>query len=198
MAVRPTRPDIRVSDADRTAAAEALRRHCLAGRLSIEELDERLAEAYAARTEGELAELVQDLPPEPETAVAAVPVPTPPRRRLGLPGVRPFFQRHDFDLPRTQIFEEAMAHIVPAMIGAGYDLAERDEPRLLVFETEERPAWVLAACVFAFPIGLVALTVRHTYRIAMAFDDMPDGGTEVTVQGSARRPVRRSFAELSD
>ena len=53
---------IRASDADRDRAAAALREHLAAGRLSIEEFDERLDRAYAAKTLGELDELMADLP----------------------------------------------------------------------------------------------------------------------------------------
>jgi DUF1707 SHOCT-like domain len=53
---------IRASDADRDRAAAALREHLVAGRLTIEEFDERLDRAYAAKTLGELDELMADLP----------------------------------------------------------------------------------------------------------------------------------------
>jgi Domain of unknown function (DUF1707) len=53
---------IRASDADRDRAAAALREHLGAGRLTIEEFDERLDRTYAAKTLGELDELMADLP----------------------------------------------------------------------------------------------------------------------------------------
>ena len=53
---------IRASDADRDRAAAALREHLAAGRLTTEEFDERLDRAYAAKTLGELDELMADLP----------------------------------------------------------------------------------------------------------------------------------------
>ncbi|HYB47458.1 MAG TPA: DUF1707 domain-containing protein, partial [Streptosporangiaceae bacterium] len=52
----------RASDADRDRAADALREHLAAGRLTIEEFDDRLDRAYAAKTLGELAEIMADLP----------------------------------------------------------------------------------------------------------------------------------------
>ena len=61
--------DVRVSDDDRERVAVALREHCAAGRLTLEELSERLDEAYRARTSGELEsalrELPDDAPPRP-------------------------------------------------------------------------------------------------------------------------------------
>jgi hypothetical protein len=53
---------IRASDADREQAAGRLRDHAVAGRLTVEELDERSGRALAARTLGELDALFQDLP----------------------------------------------------------------------------------------------------------------------------------------
>ena len=55
-------PHLRAADADRAAVATALGEHMSAGRLTLEEYDERLARAYVAKTYGELAELTADLP----------------------------------------------------------------------------------------------------------------------------------------
>ncbi|HKG04392.1 MAG TPA: DUF1707 domain-containing protein [Conexibacter sp.] len=59
-----TAPALRASDAERERTATLLRDHAAAGRLTPEELDERLDVAYAARTVGELDALVHDLPAE--------------------------------------------------------------------------------------------------------------------------------------
>jgi hypothetical protein len=53
---------LRASDQDREHVAERLRAAALEGRLTSDELDERLGAAYAARTYGELDELLSDLP----------------------------------------------------------------------------------------------------------------------------------------
>lgn len=53
---------IRASDADRDRAIAALREHLAAGRLTIEEFDERMDKAFAAKTLGELDSLMADLP----------------------------------------------------------------------------------------------------------------------------------------
>jgi hypothetical protein len=55
-------PALRASDAERERTATLLRDHAAAGRLTPEELDERLDAAYAARTVGELEALAHDLP----------------------------------------------------------------------------------------------------------------------------------------
>ena len=64
-------PDLRVSDADRERVAERLRDAAGEGRLTVEELDERLDRAYGARTGSDLAPLTADLP---EPALGAEPL----------------------------------------------------------------------------------------------------------------------------
>lgn len=62
---------VRASDAEREQTAELLHLGAADGRLTLAELDERLAATYAARLRDELAPLVADLPapprPEPPT-----------------------------------------------------------------------------------------------------------------------------------
>ena len=58
----PGDPRIRASDADRDRATALLREHHAAGRLTAEEFQERLDAAYAAKTLGQLDELLADLP----------------------------------------------------------------------------------------------------------------------------------------
>ena len=55
-------PRIRASDADRDRTAALLREHHAAGRLTAEEFSERLDHTYAAKTMGELDQLLADLP----------------------------------------------------------------------------------------------------------------------------------------
>jgi hypothetical protein len=58
----PSDPKLRASDADRERTAALLREHLAAGRLTAEEFQERLDAAYAAKTLGQLDELLADLP----------------------------------------------------------------------------------------------------------------------------------------
>lgn len=60
----PPNPDFRASDADRDRVASALREHCGEGRISIDELEERLEAVYAAKTLGDLQRVTADLPEE--------------------------------------------------------------------------------------------------------------------------------------
>jgi hypothetical protein len=68
--------DLRASHADRDAVVERLRDAAGDGRLTADELDQRLELALTARTYGELAALTTDLPAQ---AGAALPVPAGPR-----------------------------------------------------------------------------------------------------------------------
>jgi len=56
---------IRASDQDRDVVVAALRDAYTAGRLTLEEFDERMSAAYASRTWGELRKLTEDLPAQP-------------------------------------------------------------------------------------------------------------------------------------
>jgi hypothetical protein len=58
-------PAMRVGDAEREACAAQIREHYAAGRLTHEEMTERLESALSARTAADLAPLVQDLPTLP-------------------------------------------------------------------------------------------------------------------------------------
>jgi Domain of unknown function (DUF1707)/2TM domain len=72
-------PALRIADVDRDRTAERLRKAAGEGRLSPEELEERLEAAFSARTQAELAPVVADLPAE-RTA----------RARRGRRDLRPF------------------------------------------------------------------------------------------------------------
>jgi hypothetical protein len=64
-------PDLRISDADREAAAAHLREHYAQGRLTLEEFNQRLDDVFTATTRSQLRALTSDLPP------AAAPAPLP-------------------------------------------------------------------------------------------------------------------------
>jgi hypothetical protein len=91
---------VALSDADRERVVRELTRHCGDGRLTLDELEERVGEAYAATTRDELALALRELPsfrPEPAEPVrrttrpggaaedVAAAVPTPASRRAGPP-----------------------------------------------------------------------------------------------------------------
>jgi Domain of unknown function (DUF1707) len=106
-------PALRASDADRERTAEALRRHHLDGRLDTDELQERLGRCYAARTTGDLTELLADLPGE-----------TPPGREPRGPG------RHNGPSPLVLAL---VAVLALGTLGAGLHGHPGPLPLLAVF-----------------------------------------------------------------
>lgn len=58
-------PPLRIGDRERLTAVQDLTRHCSEGRLSLDELDLRIDQAWTARTEADLESLLADLPPSP-------------------------------------------------------------------------------------------------------------------------------------
>jgi hypothetical protein len=70
---------IRASDQDRDVVVAVLRDAYTAGRLTLEEFDERMTAAYASRTWGELRKLTEDLPAQPilGSDVPGRPLPAP-------------------------------------------------------------------------------------------------------------------------
>jgi hypothetical protein len=78
MSVDPGTPEYRASDADREQAAERLRRAAVEGRLESAEFEQRVTEAYAARTMTELDRLTSDLTPPAPMTPPPPPMPAPP------------------------------------------------------------------------------------------------------------------------
>jgi hypothetical protein len=82
----PRGPQVmRIGDAERDAAAADLGEHFTAGRLTLDELHERLEAVFAAKTFGQLAGIMSDLPGSgrlPGLARLARHAPTP-----GMPGL---------------------------------------------------------------------------------------------------------------
>lgn len=63
---------LRVADADREQVIEELREHALAGRLTSEELEDRIGDAYRACTRADLDALRIDLPVSSTTVARAL------------------------------------------------------------------------------------------------------------------------------
>jgi uncharacterized protein DUF1707 len=88
---------MRVSDADREALTARLRDHYAEGRLTQDELDERVSAALSAKTFGDLRSLTTDLPG---------PVPVLPRAapRPSWDGPPPWRHRHRHHRPPVGLF----------------------------------------------------------------------------------------------
>lgn len=78
-------PELRASDADRDRTAESLREHCAEGRITMDELQERLDKVYGAKTLGQLQEVTSDLP---EEDLHQLPVPAAQAKSTASPAVR--------------------------------------------------------------------------------------------------------------
>ena len=86
MSSDPTRGrSYRIGDAERDAAVEKLREHLVAGRLTMEEFDDRMTKAMAAKTSADLDPLFADLPRDPGAVngVSLWRAPQPPAPQRG-------------------------------------------------------------------------------------------------------------------
>jgi Domain of unknown function (DUF1707) len=119
--------EVRASDAEREATVTRLRDAAGEGRLSLEELAERVEAADGARTRADLASLVADLPAESAPAGPAEPAPQT-RRLYGILG-------GDTLSGRVRLGPEA--RVINVMGGADLDLTEailtRGEVTIRVF-----------------------------------------------------------------
>jgi Domain of unknown function (DUF1707) len=88
MTLPPPDPRLRAGDGDRDAVAEQLREAHAEGRLTIEELEDRLGKTYAARTFADLAPLTADLPPRPFGASVPRPAGVARPRSTNVPAPR--------------------------------------------------------------------------------------------------------------
>ena len=177
---------MRASDDDREFVAASLRGDLLAGRLTVEEYEDRVARVYRSSTYAELDALVADLPWEPSRA---------PRRRA-LVGNRPFSVRIVSPKPPAIVITEAMRTIGPHLLRSGYAM-ERAAENQLVFTRSRRPAWTILVAIFLFPFGLFAL--MHAPRDSQVFVNAVSAGereTLVDVVGVAPAGVRRALLEL--
>src|SRR5260370_33393869 len=69
--------DVRIGDAERDAAMAQLREHFVAGRLTFDELTERIDAALTANTQRQLDRLMADRPQPPRVTATDPPLPPP-------------------------------------------------------------------------------------------------------------------------
>ena len=160
--------ELRAGDEEREATVRRLRDHCAAGRLTLEELDERAASAYAATTVDALERLVADLPDAP---VRRRPHRSPHRNFW--PGVAAFHEERRLSGTCAQNYAAALRQIVPRMGLQGFQLVDEIHPRRMRFRDDR---------------GLEVTVMFHPAGDA----------TDVSAFGEAPRAVRKAFAELRD
>ena len=186
--------DLRASDADRERVVDALRRHHGDGRITSDELDERIGAVWASKHVSELATITSDLPdldPAPPPAPAA----TAPRNLPRGPGRRGFSAHWRMATSPTAVMVEVLGDVAPRLADVGYRLTERHGDRV-VFARRRMPGWVWIPAILLFPFGLLALFARTEDRIAVELLPQPDGSTVVYAGGVAPLHIRRAFAEL--
>ena len=81
---------LRVSDHEREQHIDILRRHAADGRLTVDELEERVERAYAARTREQLAGVLAQLPALAEASAAPPRPVADSRRRLVTGDLAPY------------------------------------------------------------------------------------------------------------
>jgi hypothetical protein len=81
-------PELRASDSERDNAAETIRGAAAEGRLTLEELEDRLGSVYAAQTRAQLELLIADVDPGALTRAAPGAAAASPRVKEGPGGTR--------------------------------------------------------------------------------------------------------------
>jgi hypothetical protein len=184
---------LRASDDDRERAVEFLRHQQALGRLTVDELEERSAAAWAAVEVADLDRLMADLPAQPAAPPVAAPL-TRRRRAPRVPGWLRFSARWNAPIQPDVAMGDLLEHVVPPMLAYGFEITERT-PERLVFDYSRTPAWVVVPCVFLFPFGLLALLIKTHNRVTVELADRR-GETLLVAHGVAPLSVRRAFAEL--
>jgi hypothetical protein len=162
---------VRASDEDRERVVAALKEHCAAGRLTLDELPGRVERAYAAATHAELEELTRDLPGRQRA--------TPARARSGrlprMPGTAPFMETIEFDRPVAEVETEALRAIAPRLARYGFSLVSSERRGLLFVRT-----------------GMML----RTHRVQLTLHELEGDRTRMTLHGTAPLGIRRAFAQL--
>jgi DUF1707 SHOCT-like domain len=188
------RAELRASDADRERAVALLRGHAEAGRLDVDELDERCERAFAAKTFGELDAVTADLPPVSVPPAAMPPPSAPARKPPRVPGKHYFAETWRAPATSDRAMQDLLTYVAPPLQRYGYVLREHT-PRHLLFVRSRRPIWTIAVAVLLFPFGLLALLYTEEARVAI--DLYPAGeGTLVSASGVAPLAVRQAFRQL--
>jgi hypothetical protein len=181
---------MRASDVEREQVVALLRNAATEGRLDMDELDERTASAYAAKTRGELTELLIDIP------AAHLPArqPSGGLKLPKAPGRARFTSRWSAPVRRTQAAADVIEYVAPPMRTHGYDMIHCTEEQM-VFARSHRPVWTIVVAVVLFPLGLFALLYQERDHVVIDLREQGDR-TEITAGGVAPRSLRRALSAM--
>lgn len=107
----------------------------------------------------------------------------------------PFTHRVLVPATRQETHWQVLSSIAPRLVDHGYQVVSQS-PTGLIFECKSRPPWTIIVAIIAFPIGLIALTVRRNEHILISLEQRSTGDTDMIVHGSAPRRVRKAFLTL--
>ncbi|MER5650471.1 DUF1707 domain-containing protein [Streptosporangium sp. NPDC002524] len=134
--------EVRASDHDRDRVAEVLRVAVSEGRISLEELNERVDRTYAARTLGELDDVVADLP---GPGLLSEPLPSPRTAPLPVPAGGDTLQLHTVSGRVTQVGRWSVPPYLSAKAGrwgkVKIDFTQADCPHREVLLDIEITSW---------------------------------------------------------
>jgi hypothetical protein len=206
MSTSPAVPDpqhLRASDADRERIAETLREAAGDGRLTMDELDERLDAVYAAKTYAELQPITHDLP-----ATGTVPAPAAPSsgqvRQYGGDGTSHtaiailggFSRKGDWVVPKT--FNAFM------LMGGGE--IDMREARFAEPEVSIHVVAIMGGCEITVPedatVNVTGVGIMGAFEHSVAGAGTP-GGPVINVSGVAlmggvevkRKPPKKAKRE---
>jgi hypothetical protein len=172
---------LRVSDFEREQAVNDLKAHAAAGRLSVDELGDRVAAAYAASTFGDLADLMSDLPEVGDRSPVVRATARQGRRAPFWPGVRAFSEVVEVPRPPSEVRRRVLEHLAPALAKSGYELVEAGDEQLIF--------------LFDGRTGSFSLPRRLTIRLML--EPLGETRTRLLAHGKAPLGVRRGFASLA-
>lgn len=172
---------LRAGDADRDRAVLELRSHHQAGRLPHVEFEQRVADAYAAVTWGQLSALFEDLPssaPAPPRGAALVPGSTVVLPAHVLRGAVDIGDRVATVVPGdpAAVADALVAQVGPVVAVDRYRLTTRTATRI-TFTRSRIPRWAIVVAVLMPLPGALALLVRDHVDLHL---ELAPAGAEAT------------------
>ena len=152
----------RASHADREQVVGALKAAFVQGRLTADELDERVGQALAARTYAELAALTTDLPPDPAPAREPGPARQPGPATQPAPARQPAPDRRPQNTASRRAVKAGAGAIGVTVTAAGVAGAVAGQPAAFVFVAVFMV--VLAAAATAVVASLIHVALKLEAR----------------------------------